>query len=152
MEFYTTHIQETQLEYKYGMDIINKQKELDNYYSKSGQIPKYTAYAYISKPNRVFWVVKDKVYFEKISDENLCPTEKVKGGSVYILDSDLNHTICQFQSENDTYKVTFNVSGNYGPTIYYCTKDNNVYPATLTTMDGEEFLIEDDDKYDIGAL
>lgn len=149
MIFYTTPEIEKQLDRNYHKAIKQKQKEINLESIRSGTISKYTAHAYISKPARVFNVVNNNVYVE-INNENIkIDNVPVNKCNVYQTDPDYDIQLSDFIKNHNTYKITFNVAGKYGPTIYYC--GDNIYPA-LVECNNKTLLLEDEDKYDIGCL
>ena len=147
--FYSTAEYEKILKDKYEFAIKKKQEEIDENFRKTKRIPKFTAYAHIFRPERIFCVEEDgKVYFEEVMPENICPNEKVNGGEKYILDSNFDYQIMKFLEKYKRYKVVFFPDGHYGPTCCYCSSIGAI-PARLESYDGEVLLADDDSKYDI---
>lgn len=148
--FYTTASMEQYLEDQYNKMLSEKDEAMEELKSK------YTAKALVNVPDRVFLVGPYGVYFVfEDGFTELCPSDPVPGGRTYRLDLDcldLNQNIKSFQEKYQEYKVTFHITGKYGPTIEYLAPESeNVYPATLTAGD-DQIKIEDDDKYDICCL
>lgn len=83
--FYSTAKYEKSLNEKYRIEINKKQTEIDARQKKTNQIQKYTAKAYISRPDRIFYVKKNEIiYCGEISLDSLCPLEKVDGEEKYV--------------------------------------------------------------------
>lgn len=147
--FYSTAEYERILKEKYKFAIKKKQDEIDEIYSKTKKIQKFTAYAYICRLERVFCVEEDgSVYYEEVVPDNICPSEKVEGGEKYILDTNFDYAIMKFVEKHKRYKVVFFPDGHYGPTCCYCSFIGAI-PARLESYDGEVLVAEDDSKYDI---
>jgi hypothetical protein len=125
-----------------------KQLEIDEKYRKTKKIQKYTAYAYISKLERIFCVEDDKIYCGEVTIENECPTQEVSGGKTYILDGDFELQINNFKQKHKKYKVIFYLNGKYGPTCCYCS-DTDALPAKMESYDGDILIVENEDKYDL---
>lgn len=142
MEYFTSEAQEITFEEKYKEDIRTKQKELDEIQKKTNKLQKFTAYAYVDKPERVFNVENSKVYLNGI----VCPTQLVQGGKRYRLD--IHPHLNTFFDKYKSYTVAFSPTGKYGPTVAYCAA-KDVYPAKLIASDGYKLLVEDESKYDI---
>ena len=151
MYYYTSEAQEKMLTDRYEKIVSEKQDELDSIQKNSGKIQKYTAYACVSIPIRVFVVHGGNVYFEKVAEENKCPTETKIGGRVYALDSDYKTAIDVFLEGVYEYKVSFMPSGKYGPTVDYCGKRYEM-PAIIERSDGQRLTVEDVEKYELGVL
>jgi len=142
MEYFTSEVQEKAFEEKYKEEIRTKQKELDDIQKKTNKLQKFTAYAYVHKPERMFQVKNGKTYL----DGEECPTELVSGGKRYLLDSTIN--INDFFEKYSNYTVIFYPTSKYGPTVEYCAK-KDIYPAKLIAPDGYEVIVEDESKYDL---
>ena len=71
-------------------------------------------------------------------------------GGIYRTDPDYDVQLSKFIESHPNYKLTFNVAGRYGPTIYYCSGPN-VYPSKIESGN-DSLLMETDDNYDIGIL
>lgn len=151
MIIYTTKEIEKQLDKQYYIDIKNKQKEINQKQKETGKIQKYTAYAYIRKANRIFYFENGKYYveinFQKIQIENI-PS---KNGGIYRTDPDFDTQLNEFIKTNLDYKIIFNICGKYGSTIYYCSSEENVYPAIIKS-ENKELVLENEENYDIGCL
>jgi hypothetical protein len=148
MEYFTSKAQEKVLDAIYQEKIIDKQKEIDENAKRTNSIPKYKAKAHVKEEERVFIVVNVKVYLGEIKEENLCPNTQEEGGKRYILDSNFDYCTIPFINKYKSYKVTFNPSGKYGPTVYYFTKIG-ACPALLEAPDGTKILVEDESNYEI---
>jgi hypothetical protein len=64
MIFYTTKEQETVLDFDYNQKIEIKKKEIKKKELETGEIQKWTAYAYVKKIPRVFYKISI-IYFIK---------------------------------------------------------------------------------------
>jgi hypothetical protein len=148
MKYFTSKAYEKVLDEKYMQQIKAKQLEIDEKYRKTKKIQKYTAYAYISKLERVFCVEDDKIYCGEVKEENECPTQEVSGGKTYILDSDFELQINNFKQKHKRYRVIFYLNGKYGPSCYYCSKIGAL-PAKMESYDGDILIVENEDKYDL---
>ncbi len=147
--FYSTPEYESALKDKYIFAIKKKQEEIDEIYRRTKKIQKFTAYAHISKPDRVFYVEEDgNIYFDEVCPKNICPKEKVDGGEKYVLDSNFDLYIHEFVNKYKRYKVIFSPDGQYGPTVCYCSSIGAV-PARMESYDGEVLVVDDESKYDI---
>jgi hypothetical protein len=58
------------------------------------------------------------------------------------LDPAFSEQVRAFQERNRDYKVTFQVTGRWGPMMGY--KDGNVTPAVLEAPDGDTLTVEDE--------
>ncbi len=144
MNYFTSDSYEKELDERYMKYIKIKQEELDNNYNN-----KYTAYAYIFRPERVFCVEEDgTVYLGSVAPENIAPKELVTGGKKYVLDRGFEKKVMEFIQRYKKYKVMFSPDGTYGPTCCYCSSVGEV-PAKLESYNGIVLTIENDDKYDI---
>ena len=145
--FYTTASMERMLGDRYEALLLNTQHQDQNSL-------KYNAKAFVHVPDREFLVKPNGEVYLLFDEKCLqCPLEQsqVECGRIYRLDIDLLDSIRSFQHKNKDreYKVTFHITGKYGPTIEYVAS-RNVYPATLYNENQNERVeIEDDDKYDI---
>lgn len=148
--FYSTAEYENELNSEYEFAVKKKQDEIDELYRRTKKIQKFTGRAYISKPNRVFYVEEDNIYYKEVVPENICPKEKVEGGKKYVLDSNFDFYIQQFVEKHKRYKVIFSPDGSYGPTCCYCSSIDAV-PARMESYDGEVIILDDESKYDICA-
>lgn len=149
MGYFTSEAYEKVLDEEYMDKIKRKQAEIDEERRKTKKIQKYTAYAYISKSERVFCVEEDgKVYCGEVAPENECPNQLVPGGKEYILDSNFDLYIINFVNKHKRYRVIFDVDGKYGPTCCYCSSIGAL-PARMESYDGEIVNIEDENKYDL---
>lgn len=144
MEFFTSAEQEEEFDKIYKTDIEIKQKEIDDIQKKTKKIQKFTAYAHISEPERVFIVSDEGVYM----NNQLCPKELVPGGKKYCFDRDFKEKIEKFLEGKTKYMVKFYPSGRYGPTIGYCARKNEM-PSKIILDTGLTLDVEDQDKYDI---
>jgi hypothetical protein len=151
MEYFTSKTQEKALDAIYQEKIIDKQKMIDRIAKRTESIPKYKAKAYVKEEERVFIVEDGKVYLGEIKDENLCPNTQEEGGKRYILDSNFDYCTIPFINKYKTYKVTFNPSGKYGPTVLYHSS-LGACPAVLEATDGKTIIVEDENKYDLYEL
>jgi hypothetical protein len=141
MHFFTTPAMEAQWATQYMSDIQNYKCPTNS---------KYTAYAYVKKPPRVFQVNSNQpnVVF---CNGSICPTGPVTGGGIYALDASFHSQIVKFQTTHSEYKVVFYPSGQ-SPLLGYCS-GAYVVPAKLIGPDDEHILnIEDDLKYEILVL
>jgi len=139
--FFTMPEMEAQFEAQYQTDLRNYQLPPNS---------RYTAYAFVEKPPRVFEVY-DAAVNAIFCNGSICPTGPENGGGIYILDSKFINPIADFQEDHPRYRVVFYPSGQ-SPTLHYCA-EKNVFPAKLMSMDGSVVLnIEDDSKYDIAVL
>ena len=148
MEYFTSKSQEKALDEIYQENIIKKQKDIDRIAKRTDSIPKFKAKAYVKQEERIFLVEDGKVYLGEVKEENLCPLALEEGGKCYRLDSNFEYNTIPFIKKYKTYKVTFNPSGKYGPTVYYFTKIE-ACPALLEAPDGKKILVEDESKYDL---
>jgi hypothetical protein len=146
-EFYTTAEQEAELDAIYMKAIQEKQKELDTEYGKTKRVQKFTAYGYIHKEKRVFFVCEKGVFWKDESGPEM-PKEKQEGGKIYKLHTELDSTgmIHTFAQKFNAFTVTFDVTGRYGPCVGYCAKDD-VYPAVLE-CEQHKLIVEDENSYD----
>jgi hypothetical protein len=149
MKYFTSETYEKVLDEEYMRQIKEKQAEIDENYRKTKKIQKYTAYAHISKLERVFCVEEDgKVYCGEIKPENECSKELVEGGKEYVLDSNYELYIMNFKSVHNRYRVIFSPDGKYGPSCCYCSSIGAL-PARMESYDGDILCVEDESKYDI---
>ena len=150
MIIYTTESIEKLIDEKYNQELINKQKELDDKQKRTGKLNKYTARVYVNKPDRVFHVKDDEIFVEingELVKINNRPSQK---GGVYCTDPEFDEQLIEFIKSHPNYKITFNVAGRYGTTIYYCSGPN-VYPSFIESNNLVLFM-ENEDNYDIGCL
>jgi hypothetical protein len=143
MEFSTTAEQEVSLTHLYEKLIHEKQKRLD-----SKDLPskpqKYTAYAFVSLPPRIFSVVDGFIQYPT----SIPPT----GGKVYRLDPDCIDSCIEFIKHNPSYDVHFYPSGFFGPTIDYCCPHKST-PALLKSKTSNQSLkVHVESKYSVGCL
>jgi hypothetical protein len=148
MEYFTSKSQEKALDEIYQANIIKKQKEIDENAKRTKSIPKFKAKAHVKEEERIFLVEDGKIYLGEIKEDNLCPQILEEGGKCYRLDSNFDYYTIPFINKYKTYKVTFNPSGKYGPTVYYFTKID-ACPALLEAQDGTKILVEDESNYEI---
>ncbi len=152
--FYSTPEYEKKLKDKYEFEVKKKQDEIDEIQRRTKKIQKFTAKAYVSRPERIFTVFNNIVCCGEIDDNIICPNKLIKGGYEYKLDIEGNFDIKikEFLLKYNNYKVIFNPDGRYGPTAYYCTK-NGATPARLIPInyinDDAILILDDKDKYDI---
>ena len=149
MEYYTTAAQEKALDEKYLSLIKEKELDLKQELLRTRKIQKFTAYALVHMPLRIFYVQDGRVYLNGISAENICPKEPVRDGGIYKLDSDYKTRIDTFLQKHPNYNVVFSPSGKYGPTTDYCGKQYEM-PAYLEA-NGDRLDVDDDGKYCIGV-
>ena len=155
MIFYTTKEQEELLDERYNLKIEIKKKELVERKRKTGLIEKFTAYAYISKDERVFYNIKSQLYLDINGTKhshlnmNLEPDEL---GQIYKTDSDFDSKVDEFLSQYKNWKITFYPSKKDGCVQYASSSDSDT-PAQLESLDDENsnitIILEDEDKYDI---
>ena len=149
MRYFTSNAYEKALDEEYMAKIKKKQAEMDEDHRKTKKIQKYTAYAHISKSDRVFCVEEDgKIYCGEVATENECPKELVEGGKEYILDSNFEFYIMKFKEKHKKYRILFSVDGKYGPCCCYCSSIGAL-PARMESYNGDILVVEDEDKYDI---
>ena len=149
MEYFTSEAYERGLDEEYKKQITKKQAEIDEIQRRTKEIQKYTAYGYISKQDRVFYVEEDgKVYYGEVKPENECPNKLVSGGKKYILDSNFELYIMEFKNKHKRYIIKFMVDGKYGPCGCYCSSIGAL-PAIMESYDGDILNVEDESKYDI---
>lgn len=146
--FFSTAEYENKLKAEYEFAVKKKQDEIDEVYRRTKKIQKFTGRAHISRPERVFFVEDDLIYYEEICSDKICPNEKVNGGEKYVLDSNFDYYIQEFISKHKNYKVIFSPDGSYGPTCCYCSSIGAV-PARMESYDGEVIILDDESKYDI---
>ncbi len=149
MEYYTTGAQEKELDAHYLSLIKEKDLDLKQELLRTRKVQKFTAYAFVKTPLRIFYVQDGNVYLHHIAEENRCPTEAVRDGGIYKLDGDYQTLVTQFLVDHPNYKVVFSPSGRYGPTTDYCGKQHEM-PAYLEA-DGVRLDVDDDEKYCIGV-
>jgi hypothetical protein len=149
MEYFTSKSQEKALDAIYEERVKSKQLEINENAKRTATIPKYKAKAYVKQEERIFIVEDGKVYLGEVKDDNLCPSTLEEGGKCYKLDSNFDYCTIPFINKYKSYKVTFNPSGKYGPTIIYYS---SYYPAILEAADGTKLLVEDENKYDLYEL
>ena len=148
--FYTSPAQERKLCEQYEALVAQKQAEIDEQ-RKKGKIVKYTARAYIHKPQSIFLVRGEDIYLGEIGEKYRCPTEAEGEGEIYSLDMEFKEQIDAFLDEKKDYNVIFSPSGKYGPTIDYCGKKYEM-PAVIKTMEGYSLEVEDEEKYSLGVF
>jgi hypothetical protein len=149
--FYSPVKYEIELHKQYRFALRRKQEEIDNVFIQTKRIPKFTAKAHVSRPERVFYVEEDgQVYYDTVSEETICPNNRVEGGEVYILDDWFEDDIIDFIHKHKKYKVIFYPDGKWGPTIDYCTS-NCAIPAKIIAYNGDILNIEDEGKYSPGV-
>jgi hypothetical protein len=137
--FFTTPEMEAAFEAQY-------QTELRNYVLPRNS--KYTEYAFVKKPPRIFEVRDENTI---ICNGSICPSRPIEGGGIYVLDSSFRTQIAAFQTLHPMHRVIFYPSGQ-SPTLHYCA-GKYVVPARLTSIyGGDDLNIEDMDKYDICVL
>lgn len=147
--FYAPARYEEELTNKYNFAIKKKQEEIDEVQRMTRKLQKYTAKAYISKPERIFCVEEDgKIYFEDVMPENICPAEAENDAVKYILDMNFELYILRFIKKHKKYKVIFFPDGKYGPTVYYDSEIGAI-PARFESYDGDILEVNDETKYDI---
>jgi hypothetical protein len=145
MTFYTTAEMEQVWGDAYASAITEKQAELDARQHLTKILEKYTAYAYVYKPVRVFHVAEDGVI---ACGGAPCPPAPVPGGSTYTLDPTFRVAVARFQRLHSTYSVEFRPSG-IDVCMNYCSVG---MPATMRSADGDSLVVEDEQAYDIGVL
>jgi hypothetical protein len=147
MKYYTSKEQEKLINEEYYLAIKEKQEEIDEKKRKTGKLQKYKASFYINKPLRVFICEDDQVYMKFGSKKIMCPSEEVKGGGIYLIDSDYVDRFNKFVLENKNYTVEFTL-GN-GSLGYY--GGPNVYPSTIRSINDIYVyeVFEDEDKFDL---
>jgi hypothetical protein len=81
------------------------------------------------------------------SKKIMCPSEEVKGGCIYLIDSDYVDRFNKFVLENKNYTIEFTL-GN-GSLGYY--GGPNVYPSTIRSINDIYVyeIFEDEDKFDL---
>lgn len=142
--YYTTAEQEAALTAIYEQELQQKQAQIDAEQRRTGRIQKFTAYAHISKAPRIFDVSGTEVTLEGYGPASLT---KIDGGGTYMTDPSFDDKIADFLRRNSSYRVIFQPSGRWGPTVSYCSRG---MPATFISEDGTETLnAEDEDKYDL---
>jgi hypothetical protein len=152
MNIYTSDLIEKLIDEKYLYAVKTKQKELDEIEKKTGKIQKYTAYAFVTQPDRIFHFKDGQVFVEINSNLIQIPNQPVPKGRTYRTDPEFDVLLNHFFLKHNQYqfKITFSVAGKYGPTIYYCSGEN-VFPAKIEA-NGEILLLENEDSYDIGCI
>lgn len=151
MNIYTSDLIEKLIDEKYLQDVKTKQKELDEIQKKTGKIQKYTAYAFVTKPDRIFHIKDGEVFVEINSKLVKIPNQSVPKGKTYRTDPKFNNQLSDFVVKHNSFKITFSVAGKYGPTIYYCGGPN-VHPSKAEADNGDLLLMENEDNYDIGCM
>ncbi len=151
MIIYTSAYVEKVLQDLFMSEIKIKEKEIKEREVNTGKIQKYTAYAYIHKPLRIFHMKNNQLYVELPDGLVSIDNKPDPKGAIYRTDPDFDSQLEQLIKSNSEYKITFMPSGRYGPTIYYCNNDPNVYPA-LIEFDNFSLTLENEDAYDIGVL
>ena len=73
MEYYTTAAQEKALDEKYLSLIKEKELDLKQEMLRTRKIQKFTAYALVNMPLRIFQVYDGNVYLNTIEPKNICP-------------------------------------------------------------------------------
>ncbi len=149
MEYYTTAAQEKALDEKYLSLIKEKELDLKQEMLRTKKIQKFTAYALVNMPLRVFHIHDGNAYLNTIEPKNICPQEPMRDGGIYKLDGDYKTRIDTFLQKHPNYSVVFSPSGKYGPTADYCGKQYEM-PAYLEA-NGERLVVDDDGKYCIGV-
>jgi hypothetical protein len=150
-KFYSTPEYEKRLKEKYEFEVKKKQDEIDEIQRRTKKIQKFTARAYVFRPERVFTVYEGEVYCGDTDTDILSPCKLVEGGAEYILDTECDNAkyIIDFVSTWKCYKVVFNLDGHYGPTTCYCSKIGAT-PAKLEAINGSsQLILDDENKYDI---
>ncbi len=138
--FYTTAEQEATLLGEYEYEVIEKQKEMN----MSGKRYKYTAKAYIKKPDVVFFVDNNNIRYGSKDGPEMIQNDS---GKIYKIDSKFIKKLEAFAQKHKKYWITFHVTGKYGNSIgYIAGKDE--YPATVES-NGEVVSLDDEDAYDI---
>jgi hypothetical protein len=142
MRYYTTAAQEAALADIYNKELAVCQAQLDETERRTGNIPKGTAKAHVSRPVVRFDVSGDQV----VHAGSPCPLEPVDGGGTYIVDWNFDKLMEQYT----IYSVEFMPSGRYGPCVDYCSKEGST-PAMLYVPGYPGFMMDIDFKYDLGC-
>ena len=148
LKYFTSKAQEDEFDIKYNEAIKKKQKELNIAHRHSKVPHKFTAKAYVSRPERKFIVRGSDTYLEEVNENNKCPKDEVEGGGVYKLDLNFEWDIMCFLNKYSEYIVTFYPDGKYGPTVEYCSS-YGCLPALLESSTGERIMVDDESKYNI---
>jgi hypothetical protein len=142
--YYTTAAQEAALAAIYEQDLQQKQAQIDAEQRRTGRIQKFTARAHISQVPRIFDVSSTDITLEGYGP---AAPNKVTGGGTYMTDPSFDDKVADFLRRHAAYRVIFQPSGRWGPTVSYCSRG---IPASFISEDGTETLVaEDEDKYDL---
>ncbi len=172
MIFYTTKEQEELLDIDYEKKLKIKKRQLNELKKLSNKPQKYSAYAYVKREPRTFYVdansnsyvqINDEnhecfsiINFSKMSDEEVTRFEL--DGCIYKTDKDFDSQLKEFVSRHGSYFVTFYPAKKSG-FMGYCTGNSyeipaEIYSEKVNLEQKPEEIIElvDDDKYDIGCM
>jgi hypothetical protein len=151
MLFYTTREQEIRFRADYLTAIQEKQDEIDVRQKRTRVLEKYTAYALVHMPNRVFVVRNGAIYLRYNGIEEPVPLEPCSGGSTYKTDKTYTADIDAFTRAHPAYTITFYVTTKYGPTIEYASADGS-YASILEAPNGERCIADNETAYSIVCL
>jgi len=143
MEYYTTEIQEKNLNEKHMEKIKERQDQIRG--SMNYSLSRNKQYQFIPPTDRIFIVENDKVYLGQVDETNICPQRYVIGGKTYGIDNMFGDEVEKFVMRHKKYMVIFSLSSSLGSSMKYCG-GQGVYPARMVA-DFEELILEDPEKY-----
>lgn len=148
MIIYTSYEVEKELNRDFMNQIKLKEKEIMERQLKTGKIQKWTAYAFVNKPDRIFYKEGNNLYIlmngVKVQIDNI----QDKKGGIYCTDPNFDKELEEFIKINPNYKITFVPGGRYGSSISYYSPTPHVYPAKIES-NGFSLELENEDNYDI---
>lgn len=171
MIFYTTKEQEILFDFDYNKKIEEKKKEIKKKELETGEIQKWTAYAYVKRNPRIFHKIDNKYYLEidgnlyKYEFEfefdtnsnanidnnyNLLKMINSTGGKIYKVDSQFDSLLNNFINKNNNWKIFFYPDKKDG-SVSYISKNKHDTPAKIISLDDENkyLCLEDNEKYEL---
>ena len=118
MEYYTTEIQEKNLNEKHMEKIKERQDQIRG--SMNYSLSRNKQYQFIPPTDRIFIVENDKVYLGQVDETNICPQRYVIGGKTYGIDNMFGDEVEKFVMRHKKYMVIFSLSSSLGSSMKYC--------------------------------
>jgi hypothetical protein len=159
MFFYTTKEQEVVLDFDYNNKIEQKTKEIEQKELETGQIRKWTAYAFVKKEPRSFYKI-DGLYYVKINGKKYPYKFKPENqddkpnfqnfGVIYKVDFDFYKELNKFINDNLNWKIIFYPNKKDG-CISYISSNESDTPAEIISLEDKKIklVLENNEKYDI---
>ena len=159
MIFYTTKEQEVVLDFDYNNKIEQKTKEIKQKELETGQVQKWTAYAFVKKDPRYLYKING-IYYIKINNTkypykynplNYDDKPTLDNlGKIYKVDSDFNKELNQFICDNTNWKISFYPDKKDG-CVSYISFNKSDTPAKIISLNDKniKLILENNDKYDI---